>query len=189
MKTSASSQSVPPGAPPAAAPRWSLDVRPILADGREPFAAIMAAVDELPRWWVLSLETPFEPRPLHNVLGRHGFLHVTRELAEDHFVTEYWRAWESPEEDFPKPPPRAFGEPEGAPRAEATITLDVRGLQPPEPMERTLAALDELPPGRALVQINSRVPAFLLPHLDEQGWEYRIGEDERGVLVTIWRPE
>ena len=65
--------------------------------------------------------------------------------------------------------------------------LDVRGLQPPEPLERTLEALEDMPAGRALLQVNDRVPAFLLPLLDERGYRYRIGEDARGTLVTIWR--
>ena len=43
------------------------------------------------------------------------------------------------------------------------IVLDVRGLEPPEPMVRTLEALAVMPRGKTLVQINVRVPQFLLP--------------------------
>lgn len=40
-------------------------------------------------------------------------------------------------------------DPNGA-RAPA-IVVDARGLEPPEPMERVLSALDDLPPGEKLL--------------------------------------
>lgn len=52
-------------------------------------------------------------------------------------------------------------------------------------MERTLAALDELPPGGELVQVNDRVPVFLLELLDDRGDTYVIDQDERGTIVRI----
>lgn len=150
-------------------PRRELDVRPLLARGEEPYSAIMAAVEGLAEDEALVLRSPFEPTPLHKVLGGRGFAHAARELGPDDWETVYRR----------EPPP--------APAGDGPLELDVRGLNPPEPMERTLAALEQLPEGRELLQVNDRVPAFLLPLLDERGWLYRIGEDERGTLVTIWR--
>ena len=145
-------------------PRTELDVRPTLAAGGEPYSMIMEAVDGLAPGEALVLRSPFEPTPLHRVLAGMGFRHVVRELAPDDWVTEYRRRNDEP-----------------------ALVLDVRGLQPPEPLERTLEALDGMPAGRTLLQINDRVPAFLLPLLDERGYRYRIGEDARGTLVTIWR--
>jgi uncharacterized protein (DUF2249 family) len=72
-------------------------------------------------------------------------------------------------------------------RPAVVSVLDVRGLAPPQPLERTLRALDELAEGTGLEQINDRVPAFLIPELEERGYAYTIGEDARGVIVTIWR--
>ena len=56
-------------------------------------------------------------------------------------------------------------------------------------MVRTLAALDALPPGRTLVQVNARVPHFLLPLLAQRGFACTIDESlgDR-VLVRISRP-
>ncbi len=153
-------------APPTGWPGRELDVRPLLASGNEPFGAIMAAVDELAAREVLALRTPFDPQPLHRVLGARGFLRATEQVGPAEFVTRYWR----PEED-------------------TAVVLDVRGLEPPEPMERTLAALDRLPPGGELLQINERVPVFLLEILDDRGDAYRIEEDDRGTLVTIRRAD
>lgn len=148
---------------PPTGPVTELDVRPVIAAGDEPFRLIMDAVDGLPPGGVLRLRSPFEPRPLHAVLGGRGFAHRARERAPDDWESDYWRPGEEP------------------------LVLDVRGLAPPEPLERTLAALDHLPDRRALLQVNDRVPAFLLPLLDERGYRYRIDEDERGTLTTIWR--
>lgn len=52
--------------------------------------------------------------------------------------------------------------------------LDNRGLLPPEPMLRTLAALEDLAPGDVLEIHNDRVPVFLLPHLDDAGARYEV---------------
>lgn len=145
-------------------PRVPLDVRPVLAAGGEPFTLIMDAVKGLAPGEVLALRSTFDPTPLHGVLADHGLSRATRERGPDDWETLYWR-----------------------PGEEAPLVLDVRGLRPPEPMERTLAALDGLPAHRALLQVIDRVPVFLLPLLDERGYRYRIGEDERGTLVTIWR--
>ena len=56
------------------------------------------------------------------------------------------------------------------------IVLAGRGLEPPEPMVRTLEALAEMPRGKTLVQINVRVPQYLLPKLSERGFVYDVRE-------------
>jgi hypothetical protein len=53
---------------------------------------------------------------------------------------------------------------------------------------RTLAALETLPEGHVLVQINSRVPQLLFPMLAEQGYACEVDESRaEEVLVRIWR--
>ena len=41
------------------------------------------------------------------------------------------------------------------------MILDNRGLEPPQPMMRTLAKLEELEEGQTLIIINDRRPMFL----------------------------
>lgn len=66
--------------------------------------------------------------------------------------------------------------------------LDNRGLEPPQPMMRTLAALEELEKGQSLVIINDRRPMFLFEQLDEQGYLYLTEQQEDGSYkVTISR--
>lgn len=68
--------------------------------------------------------------------------------------------------------------------------LDVRDLEPPERMLRTLAALEALPSGHILAQMNSRVPQFLLPVIVDRGFSYEIEHlDSGNVLVRIWRSD
>jgi TusA-related sulfurtransferase len=60
----------------------------------------------------------------------------------------------------------------------ATIELDVRGMQAPEPLERVLQTLDRLGDGdRLLLKINCRpVPLFRI--LERNGYTY---EEQPGV--------
>jgi uncharacterized protein (DUF2249 family) len=165
-----------------------LDVRDDLRGGREPFGRIMAARQALPPGHVLRLRAIFEPVPLYRVLGAQGLDHWTERLAADD-----WRVWFYPAAGGV--PADAAGaavpdarEAPGDDRDAKIVVLDVRGMEPPEPMVRTLAALEALPPGGTLVQVNVRVPRFLLPKLDELGFEYEVREqDEELVRVFIRR--
>lgn len=68
------------------------------------------------------------------------------------------------------------------------MMLDNRGLEPPQPMMRTLAALEELQEGQTLVIINDRRPMFLFEQLDEMGYLYLTEQQEDGSYkVTISR--
>ncbi|HLU83368.1 MAG TPA: DUF2249 domain-containing protein [Trueperaceae bacterium] len=64
--------------------------------------------------------------------------------------------------------------------------LDNRGLEPPNPMIRTLEKLDELDKGDVLTIHNDRVPIYLLPQLNEMGALYQVAEQSDGsAIVTI----
>lgn len=173
--------------------RVDLDVREDLRNGREPFSRIMEARATLPAGGVLCLRATFEPTPLYAVMSKQGFDHWTEELAPDD-----WRVWFHPRavaasaEDAANAPatggaaaaaPAAVPVPEDAP----LVVIDVRGMEPPEPMVRTLAALEELPHGKTLLQINERVPQFLLPRLEELGFTYKIVEQAEGVVRLFVR--
>ena len=70
------------------------------------------------------------------------------------------------------------------------VVLDVRGLPPPEPMVLTLERLETLGSNEVLVHINSRVPVYLLPILQERGWRYEVTQlPEKIVQVRIWRAD
>ncbi|HEU5343667.1 MAG TPA: DUF2249 domain-containing protein [Ktedonobacterales bacterium] len=70
----------------------ALDVRPTLAEGGEPFVAIMEAAATVPAGQSLVLVAPFEPAPLYGALGAQGFTHETQRLAADEWVVRFTRA-------------------------------------------------------------------------------------------------
>ena len=72
-----------------AAPTATLDVRPMLAMGREPFDAIMSAADDIRIGGSLELTAPFEPVPLYEVMTRRGFSRATDMRTEAEFVVRF----------------------------------------------------------------------------------------------------
>lgn len=154
-----------------------LDVREDLRSGIEPFARIMSAARALSPESVLRVRAIFEPAPLYGVFAKKGFAHFTEELAPDD-----WRVWFFRGEGAG--PPRA----ESAPSEEEDVlVLDVRDLEPPEPMIRTFEVLATMPREKTLVQLNVRVPQFLLPKLDEQGFVYEIREQSADLVRLFIR--
>src|SRR5215471_2426195 len=101
--------------------RVRLDVRDDIRRGEEPFTRIMTAVRELKGDQALVLRVPFEPIPLYDVLGKRGFLHWTERRAADDWSVTFYR------ESRPSPAP-------AAPTASQGRVIDVRGLEPPQPM-------------------------------------------------------
>lgn len=65
--------------------------------------------------------------------------------------------------------------------------LDNRGLEPPQPMMRTLKKLDEMKKGEKLAIINDRRPMFLYEELDERGYLHETEQQEDGsfkIMIT-----
>lgn len=177
--TRAATDGEPPAFVTGAAPERivDLDVREDLRAGREPFRRILEAARLLEDDQVLRLRAIFEPAPLYGVLGKQGLAHYTEQLADDDWRVWFHREAARPPEDA-APPPRAHDDAD-------VVVLDVRGLEPPEPMVRTLEALERLPRGKTLVQINVRVPQFLLPKLAERGFVHEVRE-QSADLVRIF---
>ncbi len=65
--------------------------------------------------------------------------------------------------------------------------LDVRGLEPPEPLEKVLDALDRLPHGEQLCMLIEREPRPLYPLLSNNGFAYKTSSVPGALFeVTIW---
>ena len=66
--------------------------------------------------------------------------------------------------------------------------LDVRELEPPEPLERALAALPGLGPGEYLHMLHRREPLLLYELLESQGFRHCVREGpEAPWEIFIWR--
>lgn len=158
--------------------RVHVDVRGDIGRGEEPFARIMATVKALAADQALVLRAPFEPIPLYDVLGRRGFAHWTeRHAADDWSVSFYRTAGLSAEPTTPA----------AASPARGRTVLDVRGLEPPQPMLRVLQEVDRLGPGAELEVHHDRRPMFLYPQLDERGFTHETDEPEPGLVRILIR--
>ena len=69
----------------------TLDVRPIVAEGVEPFAKIRTAVDALQPGEGLSVVAPFLPSPLIEKLGSEGFQSRVERQSGSSWITHFWR--------------------------------------------------------------------------------------------------
>jgi len=66
--------------------------------------------------------------------------------------------------------------------------IDARWLEPPEPMELTLAALDSLAPNERVQLLIHRSPLMLFPILDEWGFSYLTKSKDDGTYeILIWQ--
>jgi len=67
-------------------------------------------------------------------------------------------------------------------------TLDVRGLEPCEPLDRILQALDRLGSAARLRALVSREPLPLYPLLRQRGFAWQVVRNEPGCCeLLIWR--
>ena len=159
-----------------------LDVREDIRRGQEPFARIMTAVKALGPAQALVLRAPFEPVPLYAALGKRGFAHWTERRGPDDWSVWFYRE------------PGASDEAAQSDRATASVdkdqlVLDLRGLEPPEPMVRVLERLDALDGGQRLIVLNDRRPVFLYPQIEARGFVHDTEELEAGLVrIVIRRP-
>ena len=161
----------------------TLDVRPILKSGGEPFSVIMQTVATLAPAQGLRLLVTFEPTPLFNVLGGRGFSHEARQVGQDDWEILFTRAG------------RGVGAAASASAAPSAVTdqawnaptaqLDNRGLMPPEPMVRILEKLEQMRPGQVLEAFNDREPLFLYPELQARGHAIRTEQQSGHYRLLI----
>jgi TusA-related sulfurtransferase len=67
------------------------------------------------------------------------------------------------------------------------MRIDVRNMEPPQPMIRVVQVLEKLQEGDVLEVLGSRPFTYLLPKLSEMGYEYELRETEEGFLLRVWR--
>ena len=159
-----------------------LDVRPTLAAGGEPFGEIMQAVEGLRPGQGLAIRAPFKPSPLFGMLAARGFQGTSTELSADDWLVDFqpFSAGSGPARptDAPLVP---------AVEAPAFSELDVRGLEPPEPLLRILAACNALALNATLKVLHERRPEMLYSRLDGLGLRHRteeLAEDVFHIYIT-----
>lgn len=175
-----------------------LDVRPSLAQGVDPFHLIMGEVAKLQEDEVLHLINGFEPKPLYNVLGSRGYEHFT-EFADGAFNVYFFKPvtqstakgiatsgqWHS-HKQVTGDAQRETGN-ESAPLPDKVVELDVRGMEPPEPMMAILKKIHEIDEDTVLLVHHHREPMMLYEKLEDIGWKAiaeKIEENYYKVVIT-----
>ena len=164
----------------------TLDVREDIRQGREPFGRIMQTVGALQENEDLRLIAPFEPRPLYAVLGRQGFAHVAKPLANGDWEVLFTRSAETPTDDqagSQSKTPAKRGK-ASAGDANGTVEVDARGLEPPGPLVTILEAVAALPDGARLRALTDRRPMHLYAQLEERGFTGASEQRTDGSFVT-----
>ncbi len=144
-----------------------LDVRPLLKKGEEPFSQIMSAIQTLAPGQALHLKAPFEPKPLYALMAEKGY-EVEAECQPD-------QSWD------------ILFRPVGEVR-DVDLTLDLRELEPPEPMQRALESCSRLGRHETLTVLTRFRPVHLMEHLETQG--FTCDAEECGPAhweTQIWR--
>lgn len=164
----------------------TLDVRPVIENGKDPLKDIMQAVKSIPENGALKVINSFEPTPLISLLQKQGFVSFVdasdKDVVETWFYKENGKAsetnldvqvknegWEDVLQKFKND----------------LVEIDVRHLQMPMPMHTILESLDNLPSEKALFVNHKRIPVFLLPELKERGYDYRIKEISDGEVRLL----
>jgi len=170
-----------------------LDVRPILAEKKDPLKLILEHVDELGEDECLKLIAPFEPVPLIHMLQAKGFSHEI-EQEEGSVITYLKKAAAGAR---PVTTPQAAPRESAQPAFEDLLlqykdrlrTIDVRHLDMPKPMIMILENLQEMQDGEALFVYHKKLPVYLLPHLQERGYEHSTKPTDDGKMnLIIYKP-
>ena len=66
------------------------------------------------------------------------------------------------------------------------IEIDVRELEPPEPLQRVLEVSSSLPKDHYIKMIHRREPVLLFPILKKQHLQYSIEEIDEIFNIYIW---
>ncbi len=155
-----------------------VEVKSVIKQGLSLFTHMMDTVNQLKPGQSLIVKSTFNPRPLISQMRRRGY-QIAQEKVGKMTITTFLPTGEAPQ-------PGKTAPAQETPIEGPEIFLDNRGLVPPEPMQRTLAKLEEIPVGTVLVIHSDRVPVFLLGQLDDDGYPYETqAQPDDSAIVRI----
>lgn len=158
-----------------------LDVRPLLSAGEEPFGKIMETVSALGEGEGLRLLATFKPVPLFSVLGSKGFAYEAHEIGGGDWEVLFTPEGAATPEETPAPSSAT----DAGDWPRPVRHMDNRELDPPEPMVRILAAVEEMKSGEVLSALLCREPIFLLPELAKRGHGWQGAFEPDGTTYRL----
>lgn len=168
----------------------TLDVRPILAGGIDPFSKIMEEIKVLPEDTSLEIVNTFEPIPLINILRKKGYTSYTK--SEGPVIHTYFLKSETPVA-IGEVPANDHISVEAMAHVKNCFSgklreVDVRDMEMPVPMVTILNELENLPGDFALFVHHKKVPQYLLPEISNRKWKVKIAiADAENVKLLIHR--
>ena len=170
----------------------NLDVRAMLAEGKDPLKSIQKKVKSLNQGEVLVIINNFKPVPLIKLLEKQGFRTYVNLINPDTIETYFYKivatdASSKAEVDAGAEDLPASGDWETLLKQYEgnLVAIDVRHLEMPMPMMTILENLELLPQGKALYVHHKRIPVFLLTELKERAFDYRIKEIQNGEVYLL----
>lgn len=136
-----------------------LDVRPSLARGVDPLAEVLATIETLAPSSVLVITAPFRPKPLETLLATRG--HAVSAHPAPGGLWSLLVVVDS-----------------------AVPCVDLRDLEPPEPLEYLVTTATHLARGQSLLAHVPRNPRLLLPQLQARGHAFEVAELADGTAVV-----
>ncbi|MCP3931713.1 MAG: DUF2249 domain-containing protein [Bacteroidetes bacterium] len=169
----------------------TLDVRPDIQGGVDPFKRIMKTIKTIPEGQVLKIVNTFEPIPLINLLKSKGFQSYV-ERPEAGIVHAFFKKVKGSVSEMESPKVGKVGKTDFEEIVqsfgEKIKTIDVRSLPMPEPMVTILSELEQLPDDHALYVHHKKFPQFLIPELKKRGYDLVAMEiDENQLELIIWK--
>lgn len=176
---------LPPREPSAGSSAPVFDVRPI--PGRVKHTQIFQRWFDLPVGQSFILLNDHDPVPLRYQFAAEypeAFAWEYLERGPDEYrvkITKLQavtpRVAEPPRPAIPLAPAPSTGPQEQ--------TIDVRGLEPPEPLIRILAALESLPAGTTLRARTDREPCHLFGEAEQRGFKHDCKPQPDGSWLTV----
>lgn len=158
-----------------------LDVRPSIEAGIDPFKEIMKTIRSVKHSEVVHLINLFEPIPLYSILAEKGFDHWTEKIENVWNVYFYKSDTTSDKKNNSVVESEADTEHE-----DELLEIDVRGLEPPEPMMKILETLSQVDEHTILLVHHHREPMMLYEKLEERGFTamaHKIEENYYKVII------
>lgn len=169
----------------------TLDVRPTIESGEDPFNIIMNTVKILKDNQTLKIINSFEPIPLIRKLQSKGY-ESWSERPEDGIVNTFFKMNTSKwvDDEIVKVANKSkktfdeqlefFGD--------NIKKIDVTQLEMPEPMVQVLKEIETLKEGQALYVDHKKIPQFLLPELEIRNFDILYKEiDCNHTILLIYK--
>ena len=163
----------------------TLDVRPDFRAGLSPCDKIQRALGQVGQDETLRLLVPFKPVPLFEVAAAKGLTYSATCAPDGNWEVLFTRpSVSTPATATAADPPPLCGCGCFSTVQAATLDVDARGLEPPQPMVKILESLTALPANVALRARTDRRPIHLYPILQARGFAGESEEQSDGSFVT-----